>query len=200
MDNSFIKYGNRLFIKSNTVIYEQGTTGSGFYLLVEGKIKISMKVFDEKDRTLEILEKGQLFGEQSLDQNTYFSSAIALENCIVYYFTSVQFQELIIENEFFRDSFYNSTINKMKQLGDIIQLKSLSVEEQLANSLLEISRKYNSNEVPLNQQQLSSYTGLTRITIYKITKKWIDSKLLIEKGGKLFIVNPKLLQEHVSTN
>lgn len=199
MEDSYIKYGSRLFIKSNTTIYKQGAMGDGFYILVEGKVKISMRVFDGKNRILEILEKGQLFGEQSLDKDTYFSSATALENSIVYYFTDLQFQELIVSSKSFRSSFYNSTVEKLKQLGDIIQLKSLSVEEQFAKSLLEISRKYKSNEIPLNQRQLSNYTGLTRITIYKTTKKWIDIKLLIEEKGRLVIVCPKALQEYLNT-
>ncbi|HJF30278.1 MAG TPA: Crp/Fnr family transcriptional regulator [Sporosarcina psychrophila] len=199
MVNSYLENGSRLFVKRNTVIYEQGTTGDGFYLVNEGKIKISMKVFNEKNRILEILGKGQLFGEQSLDQNSYFSTATALENSVVYYFTSKQFQDLVIKSKYFRNLFYSSMINKLKQLGAIIQLKSLSVEVQLANSLLELCHKYNSCEIPLNQQQLSNYTGLTRITIYKIVKEWKDLRLIIEKEGKLFIGNPKLLQEYVNT-
>ena len=199
MVNSYFENGSRLFVKCNTVIYEQGTTGDGFYLVNEGKIKISMKVFNEKNRILEILGKGQLFGEQSLDQNSYFSTATALENSVVYYFTSKQFQDLVIKSKYFRNLFYSSMINKLKQLGAIIQLKSLSVEVQLANSLLELCHKYNSCEIPLNQQQLSNYTGLTRITIYKIVKEWKDLRLIIEKEGKLFIGNPKLLQEYVNT-
>jgi len=196
--NSYLENGSRIFVKRNTVIYEQGTTGDGFYLVAEGKIIISMKVFDEKNRILEILGNGQLFGEQSMDQSSYFSSATALENSVVYYYTSKQFQELVIKNEYVRTLFYSSMINKLKQLGDIIQLKSLSVEVQLANSLLELSRKYNSFEIPLNQQQLSNYTGLTRITIYKITKEWKGCKLLTEKEGKLFIESRELLQEYVN--
>lgn len=199
MVNSYLENGSRLFVKRNTVIYEQGTTGDGFYLVNEGKIKISMKVFNKKNRILEILGKGQLFGEQSLDQNSYFSTATALENSVVYYFTSKQFQDLVIKSKYFRNLFYSSMINKLKQLGAIIQLKSLSVEVQLANSLLELCHKYNSCEIPLNQQQLSNYTGLTRITIYKIVKEWKDLRLIIEKEGKLFIGNPKLLQEYVNT-
>jgi len=196
--NSYLKNGSRIFVKRNTVIYEQGTTGDGFYLVADGKIKISMKVFDEKNRILEILGNGQLFGEQSIDQKSYFSSATALENSVVYCYTSKQFRDLVIKNEYIRNLFYSSMINKLKQLGDIIQMKSLSVEVQLASSLLELCRKYNSFEIPLNQQQLSNYTGLTRITIYKLVKEWKDIHLLTEKEGKIFIESPEVLQEYVN--
>lgn len=187
-----------MYVKRNTVIYEQGTTGDGLYLLVDGKIKISMKVFDGKERILEIQGNGQVLGEQSMDQNTYFSSATALEDSVIYHFEYSIFQELIIKDIVVRDLFYNSMIDKLKLLGDIIQLKSQSVEEQLASSLLEISRKYNSYEIPLNQQQLSSYTGLTRITIYKVTKEWKECNLLTNRRGKLVIKNPEVLQRYIS--
>ena len=198
MVDAYLKGGRRMFVKQNSVIYEQGTSGAGFYVLVEGKVKISMKVFDKKERILEIQGNGQLFGEHSMDQNSYFCSAITLEDSIIYYFTYKQFQELVIKNEMIRSMFYSSMIDKLKQLGDIIQLKSHSVEEQLASSLLEISSKYNSFEIPLNQRQLSNYTGLTRITIYKIMKEWEESNLLTKKEGKIFIKNPEFLREYVS--
>ncbi|GKV65266.1 MULTISPECIES: Crp/Fnr family transcriptional regulator [unclassified Sporosarcina] len=198
MDNIYLKHGRRMFVKRNTVIYEQGTTGNEVYILVEGKIKISMDVFNRKERIIEILGNGQVFGEQILDQSSYFSSACTLENSVIYQFDYSKYRELMIKDKSFQDLFYNSMITKLKHLGNIIQLKSLSAEEQLANSLLEISCKYNSNEIPLNQQQLSNYTGLTRITIYKIIKEWQECNLLTKKRGKLCIENSAYLQSYVS--
>ncbi|KRF67241.1 hypothetical protein ASG99_16580 [Bacillus sp. Soil768D1] len=198
MFDSYLKEGRRVFVKKNTVVYEQGTTGDGFYYVVDGMVKISMKVFEGKERILEIIESGKTFGELSMDQNCYFSSAIAMENSVIYYFEYKNFQELVMKNESVRNIFYNSVINKLKQLGDIIQYKSLAVEEQLAHLLIGICRENNNYEIPLNQQQLSNYTGLTRITIYKIMKEWIENNLISKKEGKLFIRCPETLQKYVS--
>lgn len=197
MVTSYLKHGNRMFVKRNTVIYEQGTIGGGLYLLVDGKIKISMKVFDGKERIIGIQGNGQILGEQSMDRDPYFSSASTLEDSVLYYFEYRKFQELIIKDHVVRDMFYNSMIYKLKILSDIIQLKSLSVEKQLAKSLLEISHKYNSCEIPLNQQQLSNYTGLTRITIYKIIKEWKETQLIKNHKGKIIIKNRDVLQKIV---
>ncbi|MFC5589767.1 Crp/Fnr family transcriptional regulator [Sporosarcina soli] len=193
-----VKEARRIFVKKNTVIYEQGQKGDGFYLLFDGKIKISMKVFDERERILEIQDCGQIFGEHSMGKKTYINSAVALENSVIYSFTDRQFQDLVMGDEAIRSLFYNSMIDKLKLLGGIIQHKSLSVEEQLANSLLEISRKYNSCEIPLNQQQLSNYTGLTRITVYKIMKIWMEKKLISKTKGGFFIQCRETLQKYVS--
>jgi CRP-like cAMP-binding protein len=192
-----LEEARRIFVKKNTIIYEQGKIGDGFYLLFDGKIKISMKVFGERERILEIQDRGQIFGEHTLGKNPYINSAIALENSVIYFFTDRQYQELVVNNEEIRSLFYNSMIDKLKLLGGIIQLKSLSVEERLANSLLEISHKFNSCEIPLNQQQLSSYTGLTRITIYKIMKDWMENNLISKKNGRFFIQCPETLQKYV---
>lgn len=185
-------------MKKNTVIYTQGTVGNGFYIVVEGKVKISMNVFGDKERILEIICNGQVLGEQSMDQNAYFSSASTLEDSVLYHFEQDEFQALILRDKTVRDLFYSSMIRKLKTLSEIIQLDAFSAEQQLANSLLEISRKYSTYEIPLNQQQLSTYTGLTRITIYKILKQWRTSNLLTNSKGKIVIKNPEVLQTYIS--
>lgn len=198
MIDSYLTYGTRMFMKKNTVIYTQGTIGDGFYIVVEGKVKISMNVFGNKERMLEIISNGQVLGEQSMDQNAYFSSASTLEDSVLYHFEQDKFQALILKDKTVRDLFYSSMIHKLKTLSEIIQLDAFSAEQQLANSLLEISRKYSSYEIPLNQQQLSTYTGLTRITIYKIMKEWRTSNLLTNTKGKIVIKNPEVLQTYIS--
>lgn len=187
-----------MFVKKNTLIYEQGTTGNGFYLVMKGKVKISMNVFDGKERILEIISDGQVLGEQSMDQNAYFSTARVLEDAIIYHFEYDAFQALIKNDQMIRDLFYKSMITKLKILSDIIQLNSYSAEQQLAKSLLEIAHKYSSYEIPLNQQQLTKYTGLTRITIYKIIKEWRARHLLTNDKGKIIIQNPKVLEKHAA--
>ncbi|MEK4025039.1 MULTISPECIES: Crp/Fnr family transcriptional regulator [Sporosarcina] len=198
MFDSYLKEGQRMFVKKNTVIYEQGTIGDGFYYVADGLVKMSMRVFEGKERILEIIEKGKTFGELSMDHKCYFSSAIAMENSVIYYLEYKKNQELIMKNKNVRDMICNTVINKLKRLGDIIQYKSLPVEEQLAYLLIGICHENNSYEIPLNQQQLSQFTGLTRITIYKVTKEWNEKNLILKKEGKLFIRCPESLQEYVS--
>lgn len=187
-----------MFLKKNTVVYEQGTKGAGFYYVADGMVKMSMKVFEGKERILELVDSGKTFGELSIDRKCYVSSAITMENSVIYYLEYNKIQELVMKDKSVRNMFYSSVIDKLKQLGDIIQYKSLSVEEQLAHLLIGICRENNHYEIPLNQQQLTNYTGLTRITIYKITKEWNEKKLIIKKEGKLFIRCPKKLLEYVS--
>src|SRR5690625_3340278 len=82
----YLKYGERQFVKKKTTIYWQKEEGdNGFYYLEKGIIKISTRIYDGEERILDIVSSGHPFGEQTVDGEMYFSTAITLEDSIVYF-------------------------------------------------------------------------------------------------------------------
>lgn len=72
--------------------YEPGDT---FYLIQSGRVKI-VKIFSAIEKTIDILQPGEFFGEMALLENTPRSaSIIALENCKLLEFNRDNFRALI---------------------------------------------------------------------------------------------------------
>ncbi|UFJ41084.1 Crp/Fnr family transcriptional regulator [Brevibacillus humidisoli] len=191
---TFLNYGTRQFFKGKTVIYEQGTMGEGFYYLHKGLVKIVSSTVKGRERMLNIVVPGQILGVQSTDQQTHFTTAIAVKNTVVYHFSCEQFQEMLKVRPELLSLFTQTVSQKMRILLHAINMKALTSEEQVARLLLNICEEFKNYEVPLTQQELADCAGLTRITVYKILKQWKEDGIVEIRNRRFVIKRPDLLQ------
>lgn len=196
--NKYLKDGERCFLKRNKTIYMEGTKGNGdIYYIKSGKVKVSTTSFSGRGRTLEIVNSGMIFGEQAVDGQPYFSTAVVLEDAVIYCFPNRVTTSLIKIDTGFRSLMYGSLREKLELLVNNIVLQSLPAEQLLAYYLLEISSKYNNKTIPLSQQEISQYTGLTRVTIYNVFKKW-GSDVIRTQNKKITLHNDQWLKKILS--
>ncbi|MFP5115582.1 Crp/Fnr family transcriptional regulator [Bacillaceae bacterium C204] len=195
---SYLRYGERKFVKRKSILYKQGDIGKGFYFINKGLIKILTPTSERRERILDIRGSGFLIGEQAIDQMPYFSSAIAIEDSVVYYFTIDQYKNLMNTYPDFLLLFANSAIQKVKILLDGIILGTVTSEQQVAFSLLQLMDSCQTNEINLTQQELADYAGLTRITVYKIIKKWKYDQLIDINKRRFIIRRPDVLKKYAA--
>lgn len=192
--DSCLQFGTRQFFKEKASIYQQGTMGDGFYYIQKGLIKVTTTTPLGKERLLNIAIPGQLLGVQAMDQKPHFTTATAVNDSILYYFSCEHFQNLIKAQPSILNMFIKTVIHKMHILADKIYLDTLSPEQQLSVILLNICYEFKNYEVPLTQQDLSKCTGLTRITLYKILKQWKAEEIIEMHGKKFLIKKPDALK------
>ncbi|WP_232698479.1 Crp/Fnr family transcriptional regulator [Brevibacillus daliensis] len=184
---TYLAYGERQYIKQKSVIYSQGQIGTGFYYLDTGLVKIVATTPEGNQKILDIHGEGKLFGEQAMDQLAYFSSAIAIKNTVLYYFSLETFREIIQLYPEFLPLFVDSVVQKMRILSEDILLKTFTAEQYIAFSIEKLRMVYQSNEISITQQDIANCTGLTRITVYKILKKWKENSLIDIQNRKIII-------------
>ncbi|MBR3121802.1 MAG: Crp/Fnr family transcriptional regulator [Oceanobacillus sp.] len=193
--DAYLKYGIRQFFKQKATIYCEKDDGvEGFYYLKKGIIKISKTNYASEERIIDIVCSEQLFGEQTADGGMYFSTASALEDCIVYFFSYEKIRALMKEDHQFRMLVYTSMTEKLKVLSDNVVFQSLPSEQLIARTILILRDKYVNRRIPFNQQELCRYTNLNRITVYKVFKKW-DDEIVSLKDKNITVKNVNVLQE-----
>ncbi|WP_026566850.1 Crp/Fnr family transcriptional regulator [Bacillus sp. UNC41MFS5] len=185
--DSCLQFGTRQFFKEKASIYQQGTMGDGFYYIQKGLIKVTTTTSTGKERLLNIAIPGQILGVQAMDRQPHFTTATAVNDSILYFFSCDHFQKLIKDQPSILNIFIKTVIHKMHILADKIYLDTLTPEQQLAVILLNICYEFKSYEVHLTQQDLTKCTGLTRITLYKILKQWKEEEIL-EIHKKKFLI------------
>lgn len=195
--DTYLKYGTRQFFKRKQCIYSQGTCGDGFYFLHKGLVRIVSVNATGKERMLNIVIPNQLLGVQSLDEKQHFTTAIAVKDSVVYHFSTEKFKELIQEQPEVLKLFSRTVIHKMKILLDRINLETLTAEQKVALLLYNICYEFKSFEVPINQQDIASCTGLTRISVYKVLKQWQEDGIIDIAGKKYYIKKPDFLRNLV---
>ncbi|WHY85789.1 Crp/Fnr family transcriptional regulator [Neobacillus novalis] len=193
----YLRYAERRFIRKKTILFQQDEKGQGFYFLKDGFVKITTTDYKKNTRIIDIPTSGTLIGEQVLNGMPYFSTATVIKDSILYYFSIQTYNNLIQDYPEIENLVVNSIIDKLKLLLSDINVKSIPTENQVAFCLLKLIDIYKDVEIDLTQQELSDYTGLTRITIYKILKKWEEDGILQIKNRKIYIYKPYILKDYI---
>jgi CRP-like cAMP-binding protein len=163
--------------------------------LQKGLVKIVTVNQEGNQKILDIHGPGRLFGEQAVDELPYFSTAIAAENSVIYFFSSETFQELVQTSPDFLALFVDSVVQKMQILSEGIILKAFTSEQHIAYTLSKVSQACQCNEIFLTQQDIAKLTGLTRITVYKILKKWKEDNLIDIRNRTIVIKEQEILRK-----
>ncbi|WP_066365316.1 Crp/Fnr family transcriptional regulator [Neobacillus fumarioli] len=195
--DAYLGFGSRQFFKRKQCIYAQGTIGDGFYFLHQGLVRIVSTNAAGKERMLNIVIPNQLLGVQSMDKKQHFTTAIAVTDSIVYHFPCDKFKELIKAHPELLKLFSRTVIHKMRILLDRINLDTLTSEQKIAFLLYNVCYEFKNFEVPINQHDIASCTGLTRITVYKVLKQWQENGIVEIMNKKYFIKKPDFLRNLV---
>jgi len=84
--------------KPNEIIFSEFEPGETFYLIQSGKVKL-VKNAGEFERTLDILQSPEMFGEMAILENSpRTASAIAVDEVKVLELTAQNFEELMLGN------------------------------------------------------------------------------------------------------
>lgn len=196
----YLKHGKRVFIKNKNTIFKQGDQGTGIYYIYKGLIKIITHAPDGTERILDIKGQYHLIGEQAIDNQNYFSTSVALEDSILYYFPNNQFKQLLQTSPDFLTIFANSIVDKIRLLADDIVLSNYGAEQKIAFTLLKVKDACRKDLISLSQQDIASFTGLTRITVYKTLKKWKEENLIHVMGKTIQIINQERFKSLLSLN
>jgi len=178
----YVSLGQKRIYQPKTTLYRQGEVGNGFYYLQDGEVKIKLISNRGDERVIDFVAPGELFGEQGIKKEPYFTSAFITKPSTLYYFSNESFQNLCKEQIGAVNIFLNSLINKERLLAQIVSLENRTVEQKLAFFLLKLYDKHKNNQISINQISLSLYIGTSRITIYKILQQW-------EKSGIVSVSN-----------
>lgn len=166
----FLKYGKKLEIDENTVVYHQGGEGKGFFYLCKGGIKITLLSQEGVERTVNYVPEGMLFGEHGVRNESYLTSAITSCPSEIYFFSDEALFMICEEHPEAACIFTNSLIYKFRILAEIISFLNSPVEQQMAHFLLKLVSE--NGNFSIDQTSFARYIGTSRITVNKILNKW----------------------------
>lgn len=101
--------------RSGATIFSEGDTGEGFYLILEGAVRISRIVPGMGEEALAVLRSGAYFGEMSLiDDAPRSATAICHETCRVFVLHRGDLEDLLFVD---RDLAYELLWNWVRTLS-----------------------------------------------------------------------------------
>ncbi len=152
----------------NDIIFCEFEPGNEFYFIQKGRVKI-VKIINNTERTMDILEDGDVFGEMAiLEQQPRSATAVAMDHLRLLKFHRDNFDALLQGNPqlaykllvIFSKRIYDAKRRLMILLLDDQQLKVMDVFNMLVESDPRIDPQ---GEISLNitPQEVASWAGMS---------------------------------------
>ncbi len=181
------------FNKGQT-IFSEGDKTTGFFVIVDGRVKIYKVSSEGKEQILHIFEAGQSFGEVTVFTGQQMpANAQTLAKTHLLLFARSAFVELVTSNTSLALNLLAIMSKKLRQFA--AQIENLSLKEipaRLASYLIYLSEEQGTEDaVVLNvsKGQLASLLGTIPETLSRIFAKLSAQNLIRVEGPKITLLD-----------
>lgn len=186
--------------KRGQIIFSEGDEGSGFYVVVSGRVKVFKLSSEGKEQILHILGPGEPFGEVPVFAGEHFPAhAQAMVESRVFFFPRDAFVALIRNNPSLALNMLALLSRRLRRFAALIDDLSLKeVPGRLAAHLLYLSDQKKGAkdlELTITKAQLASLLGTIPETLSRILGKMTDQGLIDSKGPRISIVDRDALSD-----
>lgn len=170
-------------------IFSEGDEGTGFYVIISGRVKIFKLSLEGKEQILHIFGPGEPIGEVAVFAGKRFpANAEALEDSRVFFFPRAPFMELIQKNPSIALNMLAVLSQRLRKFTALIEDLSLrEVPGRLAAHLLYLSQKkdgMNDLTLDISKGQLASLLGTIPETLSRILTRMTKAGLIQSEGAR----------------
>lgn len=176
---------------ANQVILLENDWGSSVYFILEGWVKIRTYNLDGKEVTLNILGKGELFGEMApLEEVPRSTDVITLVPTVIGSMPASDFVKLLNTQPLAGIRLSQLMARRLRQVNRRLRLRESDSTSRVADIILFLAdgqgqRSASGIEIPnLPHRELSSLSGLARETVTRVLSK-LEKKGLIVRDKDL---------------
>ncbi len=182
------------------IVFSEGDDGTGFYVVISGRVKIFKLSPEGKEQILHIFGPGDPFGEAAVFSGQHFpANAEAMESSRIFFFPRESFSDLIEDNPSLALNMLAILSKRLRRFANLIDDLSLKeVPGRLAAHLLYLSgQSEGSEQLELNitKTQLASLLGTIPETLSRILGKMSKQGLIESDGRRIKILDREALEE-----
>ena len=173
----------------NQVLLLENDWGGSVYFILEGWVKIRTYNLDGKEVTLNIIGRGEIFGEMAaMDKMPRSTDAITLTKTLLGRIPAEDFVNLITTEPMAGVQLVQLMAKRLRQVNRRLQLREASSVSRVADAILFLIEGQGTEcekgtEIPnLPHRELSSLSGLARETVTRVLTK-LEKKGLIQRGA-----------------
>ena len=190
---------DRYFSKGEGV-FSEGDDGNGFFVVVDGLVKVYKVSTEGKEQILHILGPGEPFGEVPVFSGQLFpASAEAIAESHLLYFARAAFVGLISGNPSLSLNMLAVLSMRLRQFT--VQIENLSLKEvpgRLAAYLIYMAEEQGKEDtvtLGISKGQLASILGTIPETLSRIFSKMTAQGLIEVNGANIRLLNLSGLEE-----
>lgn len=189
------RLGRRSFRKGDTLFHE-GDPGDSLHLIEKGRVAIRASTRAGDEAILNVLGRGEFFGEQALLSPTASrtASVVALEAVETRVLLRTDFEQLRREQPSVERFLVEALAAQVRRLStQLLEALYLPVEVRVVRRLVALAELYASEsptiDVPLRQEELASLAGSTRSTTNRVLQQLVDDEIIRLGRGRIVILD-----------
>lgn len=190
---------------SNQVILLENDWGGSVYFILDGWVKIRTYNLDGKEVTLNIIGKGELFGEMAaLDEVPRSTDVITLTPTKISSVPAQDFVSLIHSEPLAGVRLAQLMATRLRQVNRRLRLREADSMSRVADTLLFLAegqgkQAAQGTEIPnLPHRELSSLSGLARETVTRVLTKLEKKNLIAREQDILRIPDIQALERIIT--
>jgi CRP-like cAMP-binding protein len=181
-------------IKKKQVIYYEGDTANGLYLLISGKVKTFKVAQDGRELLTGLYGPEEYFGTAALlASENYMETAEAVENTALCLIPKDLMEQLLNKYPDVSASFIKLLANNVLQNEQqLLELAYHSVRKRMAEVILRLKgteTEDNHQVLTVSRDNLASMAGIATETVSRILSDFKDEGLIERTGGKILVLD-----------
>lgn len=183
-------------VPKGTKVFEQGEKAGLFYLLLEGRLKVTQVTTDGQQLIVRIVHPGDLFGfAMAIGHTEYPGTPLAVTDSVVLAWPMETMHDFLARNPAL-------AINTMQMIGQrldqahkrIREMSTQEVERRIAHAVIRLAQQAgirDGNNIridfPLSRQDIAEMTGTTLHTVSRIISHW-ETRGLVKGGRQMLMI------------
>lgn len=185
-------------INKGEVLFSEGEPAAGFYVVVEGNIKIYKLSAEGKERILHIVHPGESFAEAAMfADGRYPAFAEPFSRSTVLFFPKEEFLDLLHQHSQIPINMIAGLSRFLRQFASQIEdLTFKDVPARLARYLIELTGDEREVvELPISKTQLASRLGTVSETLSRTLRKLSQDELIHVQGKTITVLDRDRLED-----
>lgn len=181
-------------------IFMEGDHGNGFYVILDGMVKVFKVSAEGKEQILHIYGPGQPIGEVPVFSGQHFpANAEAVQQSRLLFFPRQAFIDLITREPSLALNMLAVLSMRLRQFT--VQIENLSLKEvpgRLASYLIYLTGEQATPDtvmLPISKGQLASLLGTIPETLSRIFNKMTNEGIIAVQGAAITIRDARALEE-----
>ena len=180
------------------LLFSEGEKADGFFVVLDGKVKVYKLSPDGKERILHIIQPGGTFAEAAIfGDGMYPAYAEPLQSSKLFFLPKDGFLKLLMDNGRISINMIAGLSRFLRQFANQIEdLTFKDVPSRLARYLMELSKGTRRVfDLPISKSQLASNLGTVSETLSRTLRKLSEDDLIKVDGKSFEILDFERLEE-----
>ncbi len=189
-------------LEKGTALFEQGDEANRFFMLADGRLKVTQVTPDGHQVVVRYIGPGDMFGCVAVTgQQSYPGTASAAIDSTVVAWSAVEASELVEKHPKFGAHILRMMSGRVQEAhARMREMATERVERRVARALLRLAREAGRRTeagieiaMPLSRQDVAEMTGTTLYTVSRLLSAWEQDGLVEAGRQRVVIIKPHAL-------